>query len=198
MKAHSMEYFLKLHGDEETIKFIKTNNPNLDGNLDYDIDPFIFSAYYDGSIELIKLCINRTTNINYQSAFGATILHKMEDLIAKHIYEYNIFRKQHFKAYTVTKLLLKAGANPNIKDIHGQTLLIRIVGTMCIWRETPYFEFLYKIYKLLIKYGATFNIHNYKDILMGIRGKYIFTKLVKSMPKIIVNKNNVNKHIIIC
>jgi ankyrin repeat protein len=96
----------------EVIKIIldKTNDElvNLEEELDLGRTPLMHALFYERSIEIIKLLLNKGANINYENKLGITPL---------------MIALDEENSIDIIKFLLDNGANVNDKDYKGIDVL---------------------------------------------------------------------------
>lgn len=127
--------------DEESVDLLLKNRANVNIKVNYYGSTLLHIAAYGGDIKIIELLIKAKININARERkFGNTAL--ITAFISNNSCE-------------VIEFLLKHGADPNIKDIDGNTALI-IAIKQCNYND----EILNytKIIRTLIFHGADMTI----------------------------------------
>lgn len=95
--------------------------------------------------------IDRGINVNLQDEYGSTVLHYIADMPID---------------MDITKKVLDAGGNPNLKDKNNQTAFYSLVGNM----NDTYMEngIKYSLMELLLKHGADKTIKCSQDNAMEL------------------------------
>jgi ankyrin repeat protein len=110
MACHTSELVVAIdHGDVSRARTLLQNGASPDAEDD-DGNSALMLAVSRGDVELVKLALARHPDVNHSNEVGATALHFAIDDAAK------------------TKLLLDAGANPNVEDRLGLTPLQLAAG----------------------------------------------------------------------
>lgn len=113
--------------------------------------------------ELVKILIKKTIDINATSKYGETPLHNICGRFRK--YSGSINAPEHARRLKIVQLLIDAGIDINLKNIHGHIALQYIFD---------YYEsFKLPIAQLLIKSGSDLDLHiivklNQPDIYQAI------------------------------
>jgi ankyrin repeat protein len=140
-------------------------------NIDDDIKDsvkwtLLMGASYNGLDNIVKKCISLGTDVNRVNQFGTTAL----------------FLAMYSHEITTIKILLEAGANPNIKINFINNTIPVIFLFNWFTDDSIYID----IAKMLINYGAKLNeFYKYKDIY---KDKYSFHMIKFFKPLVIKHR----------
>jgi hypothetical protein len=142
--------------EEYRIRRPRTVNEPVKGT-----SPLLTKCVEHGHVDLVERCIKLGSHLEYYDSYGRTALcwALMED---------------HIK---IAEILLKAGANPNVKisqgcfDTNPIPIVFYIVNSYYMYRSRL---------DLLLKYGANINeINKYQEILIPTKLRYFRKVLAK-------------------